>query len=75
MAEDVKIGNVGGGDCKDETVKRSSLTFKNSNRAIGYLIPGAKRAFTQLRQAFTKVPILRDFDLECHIRIKTDAWG
>ena len=75
MAEDAEVGSVGGGDCEDETVERSPLTSKNSNGATGYLTPNAKRAFTQLRQAFTKAPILRHFDPECHIWIKTDMSG
>ena len=75
MAEDAEVGGVGGGDCEDETVERSPLTSKNSNGATGYLTPDAKRAFTQLRQAFTKAPILRHFDPECHIRIEIDASG
>ena len=45
IAEDVEVGSTGG-DCKDETVERSPLTSKNSNGAIGYLTPDAKRAFT-----------------------------
>ena len=75
MAEDVEVGSVGGSDCEDETVKRSPLTSKNSNGATGYLTPGAKRVFTQPRQAFTKIPILWHFDPECHIRIVTDVSG
>ena len=34
-----------------------------------FLIPNARRAFTQLRQAFIRAPILRYFDPERHIRI------
>ena len=34
-----------------------------------FLTPGAREAFNQLKQAFTKAPILRHFDSECHIRI------
>ena len=49
MVKDAKFGSVSDGDCEDETVKRSPLTSKNSNRATGYLTPGAKQAFTQLR--------------------------
>ena len=75
MAEDAEVGSVGGGDREDETVKKSPLTSKNSNRATGYLTPDAKQAFTQLRQAFTEAPILRHFDPECHMRIETDASG
>ena len=76
MAENAEVGSIGGGgDCEDETVERLPLTSKNSNGAMGYLTPDAKRAFTQLRQAFTEAPILRHFDPECHIRIETDASG
>ena len=64
---------VGGGEYKDETVGR--LPSKNSNRAIGYLTSDARQAFTQLRQAFTKVLILQHFDPECYIWIETDALG
>ena len=76
MADDAKISSIGaGGDYEDEMIERSLLTSKNSNRATGYLIPDAKRAFTKLRQAFTKALILKHFDLECHIRIETDTSG
>ena len=74
MAEDAEVGSTGG-DREDETVERSPLTSKNSVGATGFLTPGAKRAFTQLRQAFTKALILQHFDPECHIRIETDASG
>ena len=76
MAEDAELITISGnGHCEDETVKRSLLISKNTNGAIGYLTPSAKRAFTQLRQAFTKAPILQHFDLECYIWIETDASG
>ena len=75
MAEDAEIGSVGGGDCKDEMVKRSSLTSKNSNRATSYLTSKARFAFTQLKKAFIKAPILQHFDPECHIRIEIDVSG
>ena len=75
IVEDAEVGSVGGGDCEEEMVKRSPLTSKNSNRATGYLTPGAKQAFTQLRQAFTKALILRHFDPKYHIRIETDTSG
>ena len=73
MAENAEVVSVDGGDCDDETVERLPLTSKNSNEATGYLTPGAKQAFTQLTQAFTKAPILWHFDSECHILIETDA--
>ena len=76
MAEDAEVDSIGGGgDYKNEMVKRSLLTFKNLNGATGYLTPNAKRVFTQLRQAFTKAPILQNFDPEYHIQIETDVSG
>ena len=72
MAEDAEIGSISG-DYEDETVKRLPFTSKNLNRAIDYLTSSTKQAFTQLRQTFTKAPILRHFDPKCHIRIETDA--
>ena len=38
-----------------------------------FLTSNTRQAFTQLRQAFTKAPILQHFDFEHYIRIKTDA--
>ena len=73
MAAVDEIGVGGGGNCEDKTVKKSPL--KNLNRATDYLTPDARQAFTQLRQAFTEAPILRHFDLDCYIRIETDASG
>ena len=73
VAEVDEIGVGGGGDRKDEMVRRS--LSKNSNGATGYLTPDTRQAFTQLRQAFNKAPKLRHFDLEYHIRIETDVSG
>ena len=44
-------------------------------RTLDFLIPGAKLAFTILRQAFLKAPIFHHFDPERHIRIETDILG
>ena len=38
-----------------------------------FLTPIAREAFNQLKQAFTKAPILRHFNPEYHIWIETDA--
>ena len=76
MANNDEVGSVGsGGNFKDETVKRSSLTSKNSNGVTGHLTPNVKQAFTQLKQAFTKAPIPQYFEPESHIRTETDASG
>ena len=40
-----------------------------------FLTPDARQAFTQLRQAFTKALILRHFDFEYYIQIKTDVFS
>ena len=46
-----------------------------ATKELTFLTPGAKEAFKQLRQAFTKAPILRHFVSECYIRIKIDTLG
>ena len=72
VAEDAEVG-VDDGDRKDGMVERSPR-FKNLNGA-SYLTPKSRLAFTQLRKAFTKAPILWHFDPECHIRIETNGSG
>ena len=49
MAKDAEVGSIDGSDCENKTVEKSPLTSKNFNRAMGYLTPNAKQAFTQLR--------------------------
>ena len=44
-------------------------------RDFDYLTPAAKKAFNQLRHAFTQAPILQYFDPEQHIWIETDMSG
>ena len=86
-AKDEVIGD--GGGRVDEMARDSSKSKKSKNnkskiptctniRVTGkptFLTSGAREAFNQLRQVFTKAPILRHFDLECHIQIETDAAG
>ena len=75
---------VDGGEVEvDEVGKKGRKTSKSKNsskskKAVGpsdFLTPGAKLAFTELRQAFLKAPILHHFDPERHIRIETDVSG
>ena len=74
MAKGAEVDNFGdGGDSEDETVKKLTLTSKNLNKTISYLIPDAKQAFTQLRQAFIKAPIFQHFNPKCHIRVETNT--
>ena len=59
-------------DDKVETEVQKSSKSKNlskSKKMVGsdFLTLGAKLAFTKLRQAFFKAPILYHFDLEYHI--------
>ena len=65
VAEVDEVGIGDSGNCEDETVGRSP--YKNLNKATGYLIPDARQAFIQLKQAFTKALILQHFNLKCHI--------
>ena len=60
----------------DEVGKKARKTSK-SQKTVGsdFLTPRAKLAFTELRQAFLKAPILHHFDPERHIRIEMDASG
>ena len=69
----------GGGDRNLSKSKKSKNTKSGIQMRIGatgaltFLTPDAREAFNQLRQAFTEAPILRHFDPECHIWIKTNA--
>ena len=74
---------VDGGEVEvDEVGKKAQKTSKSKNlsksqKTVGsdFLISGAKLAFTELRQAFLKAPILHHFNLDYHIRIETDVSG
>ena len=80
----------GGGGRVNKTVKNLSKSKKSKNEkskiltrssdigAMGesmFLTLDARKTFNHLRQAFIKAPILRHFDLECYIRIETNASG
>ena len=66
----------GDGKADDKNLSESKKT-KNAKLGIQmhigateeptFLTPSAREAFNQLRQAFTKAPILQHFDPECHI--------
>ncbi len=45
---------------------------KNLGQSGSFLTADARKAFTELRQAFLEAPILNHFDSERHIRIETD---
>ncbi len=53
--------------------KKSDLAKGNSE--TDFLTPKAKKAFIHLQKAFTKTPIVRYFDPDHHIWMKTDALG
>ena len=52
---------------------RNSSNFDTKKVGPSFLTFKARVAFNHLWLAFTKAPILRYFDPECHIWIKTDA--
>ena len=64
---------VDGGEV--EVGKKGRNLSKSKQTESGFLTSGVRRAFTKLRQAFIKAPILYHIDSECHIRIETDASG
>ena len=53
----------------------SNIVSNSAKNVSNYLIPDNKRTLDQLRQAFTKAPILQHFDLEQYIWVETDAPG
>ena len=53
----------------------NSTNFDATEDGPKFLTSDARTAFNCLRLAFTEVPILWHFDLECHIRIETDVSG
>ena len=69
-----KVVGSSGGD-KRKLAKSNFTKPVRGAEEPSFLTPNARQAFTQLRQAFTKAPILRHFDPECHICIETDASG
>ena len=64
---------VDGGEV--EVGEKGRNSSKSKKTESGFLTSGARKAFTELRQAFVKAPILHHFDPERHIRIETDASG
>ena len=68
---------VDGGEVEVDEVGKKGRKTSKSQRMVrsDFLTPGAKLAFTELRQAFLKAPILYHFDPERHIWIETDASG
>ena len=51
----------------------SNIVSNSAKNVSNYLTPDAKKAFDQLRQAFTKALILQHFDPERYIRVEIDA--
>ena len=64
---------VDGGEVEVEKKGQNFSKFKKTES--GFLTFGAKKAFTKLRQAFIKAPILHHFDPKRHIRVETDVSG
>ena len=80
---EIDHGEVGCGQVDDEVGNKCQKTFKfkksfkskKTVRSLDFLTPGARLAFTKLKQAFFKPSILHHFNPEYHIRIETDASG
>ena len=76
-----KLSKSGNSEGKKSAKSKKPLKSGNSPnfdaKKVGpsFLIPEARSAFNRLPLAFTKAPILRHFNPECHMRIETDASG
>ena len=67
------VRNGGGNDRK---LAKSDFTIPvRGAEKYSFLTFDARKAFTQLRQAFIEAPIFRHFDSERYIRIETNASG
>ena len=83
----MNLVNEFGGSDRGKNEARTSASTKGPTKAdyqssdyvshavSNYLTPDAKKAFDQLRQAFTEAPILQHFDPEQYIQVETDASG
>ena len=60
---------------KNSSKSGNSPNFGATESGPSFLTSEARSAFNRLWLAFTKAPILRHFDPECHIWIETDALG
>ena len=72
--DDSKVVGSSGGN-EEKSAKSDFTRLVHGAEEPSFLTLDARRAFTQLRQAFTKALILQHFDPERHIRIETDASG
>ena len=64
---------VDGGEV--EVGEKGRNLSKSKKTESGFLTSGVRKAFTELRQAFVKAPILHHFDPKRHIQVETDASG
>ena len=80
------VDEFGGGDRGENEARTPASTkgptgadypsFDHVSHAVSnYLTPAAKKAFDQLRQAFTEALILQHFNLKQYIWVETDASG
>ena len=73
---EIDNAKVDGGEVDDEIGKKDQKTSKFKKKlGSDLLILKAKVAFTKLRQAFVKAPILYHFDPKRHIWVETDVSG
>ena len=66
---------IKGEKSKKPSKSRNSPNFNAKDSKPNFLTSEARSTFNCLRLAFTIAPILRNFDSESHIWIKTDALG
>lgn len=73
MADKIEVdGSSSSSNDWNETIKRL-LDAPILNKKTGYQNFDARKAFIQLSQAFTWMPILEHFDQKWYIQIETDT--
>ena len=58
---------------KKPSKSENSPNFNTTEAKSSFLTPGARETFNHLQIIFTKAPIIRHFDPECHIWIEIDV--
>ena len=73
---DIDGGSSISDDRINDRIKNLSKSTKvKKSLETDFLTFRAKKAFSYIQKAFIKALIFRDFDLKCHIQIKTDTSG
>ena len=70
---DIVVGDNKVGKKDQKMFKSKNLSKSKKVIRLDFLTPGARLAFTKLRQAFVKAPIFHHFNLEHHIWVEINV--